>query len=326
MTRPSLTVIAMILLSGVVGLNAAAAGSLTGSQYLHQAAQLKAVSSGSTAVRSADYGGKVLDIAGTLSGTVGSGSHQCAMLLDDGIPYVVRTGAVQLPPFGADIRVLAKMSETSPSFTSGLTLVAWAFTADVLRAEATPRQSLSALDARRRGPAPSRGGADAIDHTQFFREYSRAIAGLNAKLSVREIEDITAVLLNTSRDLDMDPRFVMAMVLAESGFNPSATSRKGAMGLGQLMPGTAAGMGLSDPYDAKQNLDAAIKILRSSISKYSGGKAWKDVSTEHLKLALAAYNAGSGAVKKYGGVPPYRETQNYIAKVLSYYRQLCGEK
>ncbi|MEI6916526.1 MAG: lytic transglycosylase domain-containing protein [Armatimonadota bacterium] len=130
-------------------------------------------------------------------------------------------------------------------------------------------------------------------------------------------------MLNTSVECDLDPRLVMAVILTESGFNPSATSPKGAAGLGQLMPGTARGMGVTDPYDSKQNVVACVRLIRSGLNKYSGKAAWKDLNWNHLRLALAAYNAGSGAVKKYGGVPPYRETQNYIVKVSSYYKKLC---
>ena len=116
------------------------------------------------------------------------------------------------------------------------------------------------------------------------------------------------------------------MIFAESSFNPNATSRSGAAGLGQLMPRTAASLGVNNPYDHVQNLDGSIRYLRSRLDTFAdkalpGG----GLSFDQITLALAAYNAGTGAVKKYKGVPPYRETQAYVAKIISMYRYLTGQ-
>jgi len=98
------------------------------------------------------------------------------------------------------------------------------------------------------------------------------------------------------------------------------------MGLGQLMPSTAAGMGVTDAYDPVQNIGAAVKILRGNLDKYGGAPAHAgEVPYSQIKLVMAAYNAGSGAVKKYHGVPPYRETQRYVVKVGMLYKSLCGK-
>lgn len=112
----------------------------------------------------------------------------------------------------------------------------------------------------------------------------------------------------------LDSDFVRAVVKQESGFNERATSHCGAAGLMQLMPGTAKGLGVKNPYDAEQNVKGGTKMLANLLKTYGGNK----------ELALAAYNAGGGAVKKYGGIPPYAETQRYVKSVLSIYDRYKG--
>lgn len=103
----------------------------------------------------------------------------------------------------------------------------------------------------------------------------------------------------------VDPALVRAVIHAESAFRPDALSRKGAQGLMQLMPGTADMYGVSDPFDAAQNIDAGVQHLAGLLERYNGD----------VKLATAAYNAGEGAVKRWGGIPPYEETQVYVQRV-----------
>ena len=106
----------------------------------------------------------------------------------------------------------------------------------------------------------------------------------------------------------VNPDLVRALIQAESAFNPRAVSSKGAMGLMQLMPGTAAEHGVIDAFNPAENIRAGVKYLKHLLDTYDG----------RVELALAAYNAGPGAVKKYGGkIPPYRETRNYVAKIQS---------
>jgi soluble lytic murein transglycosylase-like protein len=104
------------------------------------------------------------------------------------------------------------------------------------------------------------------------------------------------------------------LIKQESGFNPNARSGAGAVGLTQLMPSTAAGLGVTDPLDPAQAIDGGAKYLKEQLDKFGG-----DAS-----LALAAYNAGPGAVQKYGGVPPYAETQGYVKNVLANANALGG--
>jgi len=102
----------------------------------------------------------------------------------------------------------------------------------------------------------------------------------------------------------VDARLVRAMISVESGYQERARSRKGAMGLMQIMPETARQYAVADPYDARSNIEAGIKHLKSLMQRLP------------LSLALAAYNAGEGAVQRYGGVPPYAETRDYVSRIL----------
>ncbi|PYP83462.1 MAG: lytic transglycosylase [Candidatus Angelobacter sp. Gp1-AA117] len=108
----------------------------------------------------------------------------------------------------------------------------------------------------------------------------------------------------------VDPNLVRAIIRVESNFNPHAVSRKGAMGLMQLMPQTARSMNVTNAFDPSQNVDAGVRHLKSLLEDYNG----------NLELSLAAYNAGSTAVKKSRGIPPYAETRNYVSKITGLYR------
>lgn len=144
---------------------------------------------------------------------------------------------------------------------------------------------------------------------------SKSSSGFNPEFG----EDVSKTEINGLIDEysdknGLDADFVRAVVKQESGFNERATSRCGAAGLMQLMPGTAKGLGVKNPYDAEQNVAGGTKMLANLLKTYGGNK----------ELALAAYNAGGGAVKKYGGIPPYGETQRYVKNVLSIYNKYKG--
>lgn len=120
---------------------------------------------------------------------------------------------------------------------------------------------------------------------------------------------ILSMIDKVAKKHGVDEKLVRALVRQESGFNPNATSHCGAMGLMQLMPSTAKSLGVTDAYNPVQNVEGGVKYLKSMLNKYNG----------NVILALAAYNAGPGAVDKYGSVPPYAETQNYVKSILANY-------
>src|SRR5580692_5328716 len=122
-------------------------------------------------------------------------------------------------------------------------------------------------------------------------------------------QDIDAAIDAAAVRHNVDPSLVRSVVKVESNFNPNAVSRKGAMGLMQLMPSTARSLSVANPFDPAQNVDAGVRHLRKLLDSYGG----------NVSLSLAAYNAGSGAVARSAGVPHFRETQNYVRRITDLY-------
>lgn len=120
--------------------------------------------------------------------------------------------------------------------------------------------------------------------------------------------DYTSSVVATANKYGVDPNLALSVMQVESGGNPSRVSSAGAIGLFQLMPGTASGLGV-DPNDPLQNIDGGIRYLAQLLNQFGG----------NVSLALAGYNAGPGNVTKYGGIPPFTETQNYVDSVLGLY-------
>lgn len=133
---------------------------------------------------------------------------------------------------------------------------------------------------------------------------------VSVKTSTAEQGKFADIIQQAAEKFKVDPRLIEAVIKAESNFNPQAKSSAGAMGLMQLMPGTAAGLGVQNPFDPIENINGGVKLLHRLLEKYN----------QNIPLALAAYNAGSGAVDQYGGIPPYAETKLYVQRVLQYYK------
>lgn len=135
----------------------------------------------------------------------------------------------------------------------------------------------------------------------------RATRGIvSARLSNRAAQ-YDALIEENATVHGVSPHLVRAVIQQESGFNPRATSHKGAMGLMQLMPATASELGVSDPYNPSENIRGGVAYLKGLLVKFQ----------QNVELALAAYNAGPTAVTKYGAIPPYRETRNYVTRITT---------
>jgi soluble lytic murein transglycosylase-like protein len=168
-----------------------------------------------------------------------------------------------------------------------------------------PRASTASMQAAR---------SAAAEVTQYFGQESvqsanARIVAANSHGHQASPEEIDSSIVMAAARHNVDPNLVRAVVKVESNFNSNAVSRKGAMGLMQLMPSTARSLNLKNPFDAEQNVDAGVRHLKQLLESYGGD----------VKLTLAAYNAGSGAVRRSAGVPHFAETQNYVRRITSLY-------
>ncbi len=189
------------------------------------------------------------------------------------------------------------------------------------------QERISAIEARFAPPKEIVDGSDAdVEFGQMFQGIAAGMAGQGAGLSIDGVSvagssrrvgsppslspQMRQAFEDTADRYGLDVNLLLAVSWQESAFNPNAVSHAGAIGLMQLMPGTAAGLGV-DPTNPLENLDGGARYLRQQIDRFGS-----------VELALAAYNAGPGAVQKHGGIPPFEETMNYVPKVMDRWRSL----
>lgn len=147
--------------------------------------------------------------------------------------------------------------------------------------------------------------AEAAQSTDFASVLETTTQTEKKETTVSSMDNI---FLKAAEKYQVPVNLIKAVAKTESNFNPNAVSCCGAQGVMQLMPSTAAGLGVSDPFDAEQNIMGGAKYLSQMMDRYDGD----------IKLTLAAYNAGAGNVAKYGGIPPFKETQAYVERVMEY--------
>ncbi len=166
-------------------------------------------------------------------------------------------------------------------------------------------QQLQALIARMEHPTAGATFASALDSAQSGPAAAPSPAGASA---TSDRSAYAPLVEQAAARYGLNPAILHGLIQQESGFDPSARSSAGALGLTQLMPSTAASLGVAEPLDPAQSIEGGARYLSQLLQQFAGNTA----------DALAAYNAGPGAVVQYGGVPPYSETQQYVSKVLGY--------
>ena len=187
---------------------------------------------------------------------------------------------------------------------AGDELVYWSNTQR--RWKPVPRQKSAAFRAAKSAAAEV---SDFVAKSELSASQRAGNTGVESDQRLVKAISVEAAIDQAASRHNVDPNLVRALIKVESNFNPHAVSRKGAMGLMQLMPGTARTLNLAHPFDPSENIDAGVRHLKQLLESFGGD----------LNLSLAAYNAGSTAVRRNKGVPPYRETQNYVRQITRLY-------
>lgn len=161
---------------------------------------------------------------------------------------------------------------------------------------------------------PQRGSATMKQAESAVADVQRKLAAPQSTVTSLNQSQLDRMIDEAAARHQVDPNLVRAVIKVESNFNPNAVSRKGAIGLMQLMPSTARELNVTNPYDPQQNVDAGVRHLKSLLETNAGD----------VPRSLAAYNAGQGAVRRSGGIPPYAETRNYVKQITHLYSSSSG--
>jgi len=279
------------------------------------------------------YRNAVLELRGIVSGVsrYEEGSNVLLRLADGRNAMVEGSADADLPVSGAYARALVTVEAGGV-----LRLIALATESEIgdrdldpkpaAPAQPKPGAKLAKMPVRwpvaQHGRSSVSSRAGGLVDPRIKELYKQFVKSFNPKLSEAQASLIAGSIVESSYERGVDARFIMAVFATESGFKIKARSRAGAMGIGQLMPGTARDLGVSNAYDPEQNIQGAVKLIQRHWTTYS--QQTSDFG-KFISLVCAAYNAGPGAVKKYGGVPPYRETQDYIRKVAAWYSVFAPE-
>ncbi len=282
-----------------------------------------------------ELAGKVIEVQGTVTGI----TNNVTSLIHTSAGYLLQLDSGQVVPVkselndpdivvGNKLHVLARVPEAGATLheitetpsgglvpsTNGSTLTqqfTQAIPPKVIVAQAqqsAPQVKTPKIAVKK---APARAKAQVSEKVAI---YANRIQRVNGDIERPIAEKIAQRLLEKSNKYNVDPRLVFAVMAQESRFDPRAVSPAGARGLGQLMPATARSLGVRNSFDITQNVEGTVRYLDEMLNTHGG----------NTRLALAAYNAGPGNVRRYGGIPPFRETQNYVSRITSHYAQLRG--
>jgi hypothetical protein len=329
---------------GIVALGCALAQAQELDAFLRLRKQHGIAQAADAVALSAFVGKRVFEIKGTVRGTVRNDETEL-LILESAASGQQFVKAKHVPDWlrhgAAPARLIVRAHRASETGPVQAELLAAVPEQDIAEAERRPTAQTGTTAGQKRRPGSRRGTPSALPGglpevadpvvaprsllsprlAAVHPSYARFIGRHNPELSAATADRIAENILLYSAHFGVDPRLIVAIVMTESDFRPRTTSRKGAMGLGQLMPVNVKELGLTDGYDIDQNLFGTVKLVRRHLERY---RSRTGDSFEALVLALAGYNAGDGAVSRHGGVPPYRETQNYVRKVIERYAQLTG--
>jgi soluble lytic murein transglycosylase-like protein len=282
---------------------------------------------------SAKWRNSVLELSGAVAGVSRSdaGASLLVRVASGDVILVRASQDAELPASGDSVRVLASV-EGATRF-SLLGVVTEAEIGDtVLDPPKAAAKPAATKGATRRTTMPAHWPVATLNRSglasrmgidpRVLSLYQQVILQFNPRLSVAQAGIMARTIVDSSYGMGVDARLIMAIFATESRFKVNARSRCGAMGIGQLMPGTARSLGVSNAYDPEENILGAVRLIQKHWITYAAkGYDFSKV----FSLVCAAYNAGPNAVRKYGGVPPYRETQQYVKRVAKWYSVFAPE-